>query len=108
VADAPRIRERGGEIALDVRLVPGSSKEEIVGWDESGRLRVRVRARPVEGAANDALLSLLAGTLGVSRGKLAITRGETSREKTVSAKGVTLAAAGRALSGTGVTKKNRA
>ena len=72
---------------LPVRLTPGASADRIDGWDvdADGRpvLRVRVRARPVEGEANDALIKLLAKTLGVPKSAVAIQRGGQSRTKMV-------------------------
>jgi uncharacterized protein (TIGR00251 family) len=47
------------------------------------RLKVQLTAPPVDGAANEALRSLLATSLHVSKGAVAIVRGETGRRKTV-------------------------
>ena len=70
---------------LPVRLTPGASADRIDGWDvdADGRpvLRVRVRARPVEGEANVALLKLLAKTLGVAKSAVVLQRGGQSRTK---------------------------
>lgn len=70
---------------LPVRLTPGASADRIDGWDvdADGRpvLKVRVRARPLEGEANAALLKLLAKTLGVPKSAVAIDRGGQSRTK---------------------------
>jgi len=46
-------------------------------------LRARVSARAVEGAANEALIRLVAGELGVARGRVSIVRGATARSKVV-------------------------
>lgn len=46
-------------------------------------LKVRVRARPIEGEANEALIKLLARTLGVPRSAVTLTRGAQSRLKGV-------------------------
>jgi uncharacterized protein YggU (UPF0235/DUF167 family) len=54
-------------------------------------VRVRVAPRPVDGAANDALLRLLADTLGVAKGRVAIVRA-TSRSKIVEIAGLEPAA----------------
>ena len=66
---------------LPVRLIPGASADRIDGWDADadGRpvLKVRVRARPVEGEANAAL----AKALGVPKSTVAIQRGSQSRTK---------------------------
>lgn len=84
----PGIRARGEEVLFDVRVGPRASRNRIAGWDEEGRLRVRVTAAPVEGAANRALLRFLARTLGVAPGKLRVFRGETSRRKTLAVRGL--------------------
>ncbi|WP_292070759.1 DUF167 domain-containing protein [Brevundimonas sp. UBA7534] len=70
---------------LPVRLQPGAAREGIDGWyvDADGRpvLKVRVRARPVEGEANAALVALIARSLGVPRRAVGLARGGQSRLK---------------------------
>lgn len=70
---------------IAVRLSPGTSADRIDGWDldAEGRpvLKVRVRARPVEGEANEALIKLLAKALGVPKSSVALQRGGQSRTK---------------------------
>ncbi len=77
---------------LPVRLTPGASADRIDGWgvDAEGRpvLKVRVRARPIEGEANEALVKLIAGTLGVPKSAVAIQRGGQSRTKLVTVEGL--------------------
>lgn len=72
---------------IPVKLTPKSSKNAIEGWDvdPEGRpvLKVRVRAQPVEGEANAALIALLAKTLGVPRRNVNLARGSQSRLKMV-------------------------
>ncbi|MFZ0268484.1 DUF167 family protein [Caulobacter sp.] len=72
---------------LAVRLTPRGGREAIEGWavDGEGRpyLKVRVAAPPVEGAANAALLVLLAKTLGVPKSSLSIVSGAGARIKMV-------------------------
>lgn len=46
-------------------------------------LKIKVTAPPVDAAANQALVELLAARLGCSRGKVVLIRGHTSRHKTV-------------------------
>jgi uncharacterized protein (TIGR00251 family) len=74
-------------IEIDVLVVPRASRERI-GPMMGGRLKIALTAPPVEGAANDALVALLARTLGVSRSSVAIVRGEGSRRKTVRIDGI--------------------
>ena len=70
---------------LAVKLTPGAASDRIDGWDADaeGRpvLKVRVRARPIEGKANEALVRLLAKALGLPRSAVAIQRGGQSRTK---------------------------
>ncbi len=72
---------------LPVRLQPGAAVDRIDGWmsDAEGRpvLKVRVRARPVEGEANDALTRLLAKSLGVPKSAVSVGRGGQSRSKMI-------------------------
>lgn len=77
---------------LFVKLQPGASADRIEGWEAGadGRpvLKVRVRARPVEGQANDALIRLIADALGLPRGQVALIRGDRSRLKRLSVSGL--------------------
>jgi len=77
---------------LAVKLTPGASADRIDGWDldPEGRpvLKVRVRARPVEGQANAALILLLAKSLGVPRSTLSLMRGGQSRLKMIEVEGM--------------------
>jgi uncharacterized protein (TIGR00251 family) len=60
-------------------------------------LVVRLAAPPVEGAANDALIELLAERLGVGRRDVRIVSGDRGRQKRVSIAGVSAAHVLRAL-----------
>ena len=77
-------------VTLAIKLQPRASKNEIS--DISGaELRIRVTAPPVDAAANEALLRLLAATLGCPRGNVALIRGATARHKTVKVFGMSAA-----------------
>jgi uncharacterized protein (TIGR00251 family) len=75
------VPERSATI-LDVEVQPRASRSEIVGWRE-GRLRVRLAAPPVEGAANAALVALLADTLDLPKRHVTIATGATGRRKQI-------------------------
>ena len=64
---------------LAVRVTPGARSESMA--IEDGRLLVRIRAKPQDGAANDAVIKLLAKALGVAPSRIEMLRGATSREK---------------------------
>jgi hypothetical protein len=70
-----------GEGRLALRVTPGARTESIALGD--GRLEVKVRAKPHDGAANDAVLALLAEALGIATSRLRMLRGATSRDKLV-------------------------
>lgn len=75
-------------ISFSVRVVPRTGRTEIAGVREDALL-VRIAAAPVEGAANDALVSCLADGLRVPRRHITIVAGLKSRGKRVSISGVT-------------------
>lgn len=64
-----------------VRLTPRAAADDITGPAIDGTLHARVRAAPADGAANDALLKLVAARLGVPRSALSIVAGATARRK---------------------------
>ena len=68
-----------GRLAL--RVTPGARKDGIELGE--GRIEMKVRARPHEGAANEAVLALLADALGIPTSRLRMLRGATSRQKLV-------------------------
>ena len=72
---------------ISIRVTPRSAKPGIGGWREGadGReeLELRVAEAPADGAANDAVIKLLAKALGISRSEVTIISGETSRHKRV-------------------------
>ncbi len=65
---------------LKVKVVPGSSRTRIDGW-LGDALKVRVTAKPEKGKANDAVVTLLAETLGIRRQDISISSGGTSPRK---------------------------
>lgn len=82
-------REDGGRLLVNVRVVPRAAREQVE-LDGQG-LRVRLTAPPVEGAANVALITLLAGRLGVPKRSLTLVRGATAREKQIAVVGLSVA-----------------
>ena len=90
MSDRLRCTERDGRCTFGVRVQPRASRDAVVGVHE-GALKIALRAPPVDGEANAALLAFLAGQLGVPRKALALVRGATGRSKVVSAVGVSAA-----------------
>lgn len=77
-------------VLLLVKVVPGSRREEIVGW-LGDRLKVKVAAPPEDGRANEALCRLIAQTLGVGVRSAQVVSGHSRPEKTVRIEGVSAA-----------------
>lgn len=80
---------------ITVRVIPRSSKNSLE-WDQ-GTLKARITAPPVDGAANEALVALLAERLGVPRRAISIVRGARGRQKVVEIVGMTGEEVERAL-----------
>lgn len=78
---------REGSLVFGVRVLPRSSRSEVVG-EHDGALKVKLTAPPVGGAANRELVRLLAKELGVPKGAVRIVGGEASRTKRVAVTGV--------------------
>jgi uncharacterized protein (TIGR00251 family) len=70
------------EALLTLRVLPRAARDEVMGWD-GAVLRVRLRAPPVDGRANEALRRFLGNHLGIPQRDIEIVSGETSRTKRV-------------------------
>ncbi|GCF09682.1 DUF167 domain-containing protein [Dictyobacter arantiisoli] len=66
---------------LSVRVIPRSGRNKLE-WDGT-KIKARLTAPPVDGAANEALIALLAQQLALPKRSITIVRGATSRHKTV-------------------------
>jgi uncharacterized protein (TIGR00251 family) len=90
------LRVQADGVLLSVKLQPRASANEICAplGDE---LKIKVTAPPVDAAANEALLELLAGWLGCARGRVELIRGHKSRHKVVKLHGFALEEARRKL-----------
>ena len=77
--------ETNDSLIFTVRVMPRSSKSEIVG-EAGGALKVRISAPPIDGAANAQLVKLLSKTFNVSKSAVEILSGETSKTKKVEIK----------------------
>jgi len=70
-----------------VKVSPGARDDAISGW-QGDVLRIRVRAAPEAGKANEAVCRLLAHALGLPPSAFAVVRGASSREKLVQIDGL--------------------
>ena len=72
---------------IDVRVIPRAGRSGIAGLRD-GALLVRLAAAPVDGAANQELIDVLAKALKVPKRSIEIVSGERSRAKRVRIAGV--------------------
>jgi uncharacterized protein (TIGR00251 family) len=74
-------------VLLDLRVTPKSGRDAIDGIEQlsDGRnvLKVRVRALPTEGEANEAVIALVAKSIKIAKSNLTLERGTTARVKTL-------------------------
>ena len=78
-------------LVVSVRLTPKAGRDEIAGVEQradgNAVLKVRVRAAAVDGAANEALIQLIGGTLGIAPRNVALVAGQTARIKRLKIEG---------------------
>jgi uncharacterized protein len=82
------LRETEDGCVLTLAVQPGAKKNEIVG-PHGDALKLRLKAPPVEGKANAALLQFFAQTLGVRQAGCTLIAGDTSRAKRLHVRGLT-------------------
>ena len=82
-----RLRESKKGLTFDIQVIPHASRAELVG-EQDGALKIKVTAPPMEGAANEACIKLLAKELGLKKSQMEISSGAKSRKKTVMIKDI--------------------
>lgn len=85
---APQIIESKGAVTFAVKVVPGSSKTQIVG-EFDDMLKIRVSAPPEKGKANKCLTEYIAKILSVKKKNVRVISGLTSPVKKIEVTGLT-------------------
>jgi uncharacterized protein (TIGR00251 family) len=67
-------------VSLQIKVKPGSFKNEIT-FDPENTLVVKLREKPIDGAANEALIKFLSKEFGLSKSAIILEKGQTSRFK---------------------------
>ena len=75
-------------IQIRVKVVPRAKRDQISGVMQDGSLKIRLAAPPVDGKANQSLVSFLEKTLDLRRGSVVISSGLHSRSKIVQIDGM--------------------
>ncbi len=86
----PFLRGCTDGVLLLLHVQPGARQERMLGM-HSERLRLSVRAVAEKGRANEAVISLVAAKLQLSRAQISLVRGTTSRLKDVMITGIGIA-----------------
>jgi uncharacterized protein (TIGR00251 family) len=77
-----KVTEQNGGVRLMLKVVPGASRDRIVGV-LGDALKIAVSKPPADGAANKAVVKLLADTLNLPVGNVSIVRGQSNPRKEV-------------------------
>ncbi len=81
------LKESKKGVTFDIQVIPNASRAGLAGIQD-GIIKVKVSAPPVEGAANEACIKLLAKELGLKKSQMEISSGAKSRKKTVMIKDI--------------------
>jgi len=84
----PYLRSQPDGVFLSVKVQPRASRNDVGGLHGS-ELKVAVTAPPVDSAANQAVVELIAEILGLPRRAVTLVRGQTSRHKILRLDGLT-------------------
>jgi uncharacterized protein (TIGR00251 family) len=84
--NASFLRDHPDGCSLAVRAQPGAKRNAILGvYGEAAeaQLRIALKAPPIEGRANEALIAFLAELFGLPRSEVSIAHGQSGRSKLV-------------------------
>ena len=90
------LKPAGKGVLLSLQAVPRSSRTEVVAIDGE-RCRIKVKAPPVDGEANLALIAFLAKAFHLPKSQVTLQSGSTGKQKNVLLAGITLEQAERTL-----------
>jgi len=76
------LKSQNGNLDIQVFILPRSSMNKIVGVIDE-RLKIKLKAPPVDGAANKMCIQFLAKSLNVPKSHIEIISGQSSRKKTI-------------------------
>jgi uncharacterized protein (TIGR00251 family) len=83
----PHKRTKNG-ITVDIKVEPRSSKKCIAGIMDDHIVKVKLTAPPVDDAANEQLIEVIAEEFRIKKSQIKIIRGHTSKRKVVEITGL--------------------
>ena len=91
MATPPKAAAPASSCRLEVKVIPGASRDEVAGTMGEA-VKIKLRAPPVDGRANEALVAFLAAQLDLPKRAITLERGVTQRQKLLRIEGLDLAA----------------
>ena len=85
--DIPFKKTKNG-ITIEVKVEPRSAQKVIAGVMDNNVLKVKLTSPPVEGAANEQLIEIIAEELKVKRAQVKVIRGHSSKRKVLEISGI--------------------
>lgn len=76
-------------IILEVKIQPSSKKDELTGIID-GKLKIKLKAKPIEGEANKSCIEFLSNLFNLKKSNIMIEKGLKSRNKLILIKGLTI------------------
>jgi len=70
-------------IKIKVKITPNARQDKICGYIEEDILKIKIKAKPIDGKANKYLIKYLSNELDIPQKYIAIIKGNTSRIKTI-------------------------
>lgn len=74
--------KHGDAVRVSVQVLPNAKKTEVIGLFD-GALKIRLKAQPIEGQANEELIRYIAAQIKLPKKQISVVRGLTSRSKVV-------------------------
>jgi uncharacterized protein len=68
---------------IKIHIIPASKLNQIVGYLDDGSIKIKIKAKPIEGKANFGLIDYLADILEIKKSEIEIISGLSSRNKIV-------------------------
>ncbi|GAB4280609.1 MAG: hypothetical protein Kow0029_25230 [Candidatus Rifleibacteriota bacterium] len=96
--ELPCLQNTEGGVLLSIYAVPRSSKTEIVDL-HGDKCRIKVKAPPVDGEANSALIEALAKLFRIPKKSVILNKGQKGKHKVFLLKGIDLEQASQVLGG---------
>jgi uncharacterized protein len=75
-------------VTVKLHIIPASKLNQIVGYMDDGSIKIKIKAKPIQGQANLELISFLADFLEKKKSEIEIISGQLSRNKIVRILGI--------------------